>query len=105
MPNISDATDSVAELIQTTFGTPPPPPPPPSAPPTLGGAPVVSSTPGPGQIPKVDAGGVLQAKVGHLSVLTADPANPSIGTFWYRSDTSQFCIRHDAATTKRVTLA
>ena len=40
-----------------------------------------------------------------VPVLTADPANPVVGQLWYRSDTSQLCIRHSSTTTKRVSLA
>ena len=40
-----------------------------------------------------------------VPVLTADPASPVVGQVWYRSDTSQLCVRHDSSTTKRVSLA
>jgi len=39
-----------------------------------------------------------------IQVLTADPTNPGVGAIWYRSDTSQLCVRHNATTTKRVSL-
>lgn len=66
MPNFSDATDSinsVAELIQTTFGGPSPPPAPPVAPPRLNGAPTVSATPVPGQGIALDSAGRLPTAV------------------------------------------
>jgi hypothetical protein len=55
----------------------------------------------------LDLNGNLPASVAALSlrVLTADPTSPVVGECWYRSDTSQLCIRHDSSTTKRVTLA
>lgn len=90
--------------FQQVFGIPSPPPAPPVAPPLLGGAPVVSSTPRVGQGVALDAAGRLPVIVQFLGVVTADPASPRIGQFWYRSDTSQLCVQHDGSTTKRVTL-
>lgn len=40
-----------------------------------------------------------------ISVLTTDPVSPVVGQIWYRSDTSQLCVRHSSSTTKRVGLA
>ncbi len=101
---ISDATASVAgvaEAFQQTFGVPSPPPAPPSSPPTVRSAPIVSSSPTPGQGIALDASGQLSVVVSFLGVVTADPASPRIGQFWYRQDTSQLCVRHNATTTKR----
>lgn len=106
--SFSDATDSinsVAELIQTTFGGPAPPPAPPVAPPTIGGAPTVSSTPGPGQGVALDASGQLAVIVSYLSVVASDPAQLRTGQFWFRSDTLQLCVCTDGTTIKRVTLS
>lgn len=94
------------------FGVPSPPPPSPNAPPLTPSSPPTlqttpSATPGAGQAIATDQGGKLPVGVAAqaLVLLTADPANPSPGQTWYRTDTSQLCIRHDASTTKRVTLA
>ena len=78
-----------------------------TATPTLPSGPTVSSTPGPGQIPKLDGSGRLPTSAAATAVrmLTADPASPVVGEIWYRTDTSALCVRHDASTTKRVTLA
>lgn len=106
MPNLRDTGGRVDEVFANELGHPTAPPAPPTAVPTSGGAaPIVSSTPGPGQIPALDAAGNLNAIVGQLAVLTSDPTSPKVGAFWYRSDTSQFCVRHDTGTTKRVTLS
>lgn len=104
---IEEGSANPAGAFQQVFGIPSPPPPPPVAQPTLGGAPILSATPNPGQGIATDASGRLPVGVAAQSVLvtTADPASPAIGQVWYRSDTSQLCIRHSAATTKRVTLA
>lgn len=91
--------------FEQVFGIPSPPPNPPVAPATLGTAPIVSSTPGAGQGVALDAAGRLPVIVQFLGVVTADPSSPRIGQFWYRADTSQLCVQHDASTTKRVTLA
>lgn len=103
----SDASNPVTTnpTFETVFGLPVSAPPSASAPPTLGTAPTVSSTPVPGQGVALDSAGRLDTVVQYLGVVTADPANPRIGQFWYRSDTSQLCVRHDASTTKRVSLA
>lgn len=77
---------------------------PPVAVPMLGSAPTVSSTPVAGQGIALDTAGKLTVKAQFLGVLTADPIVPQVGQFWYRSDTSQLCVRHDSSTTKRVTL-
>lgn len=69
--------------------------------------PIVTSAPTAGQGVALDSSGRLPvgATAQSIPVLTADPASPIIGQMWYRSDTSQFCIRHNATTTKRVALA
>lgn len=105
MPNFSDATDSIAGLIQTTFGNPSPPPQPPVAPPTVGSAPIVSSTPGPGQGVALDSAGRLGVTAQFLPVLAADPVAPRQGQFWFRADTLQFCVCTNGTTIKRVTLS
>jgi hypothetical protein len=71
----------------------------PSSPPTLGTAPIVSSTPNPGQGVATDSGGDLPVSVAAQSVpLTpADPTSPAIGQIWYRTDLSQFRI-YDGST-------
>jgi hypothetical protein len=91
--------------FEQVFGIPSPPPAPPVAPPTLGTAPTVSSTPGAGQGVALDAAGRLAVVVSFLAVVTADPSSLRQGQFWYRADTSQFCVCIDGATVKRVTLA
>ena len=107
MPVIRDSGGSDASVVAGIFGATAPPPPPPTAPPTLGSAPVVSATPNPGQGIATDAAGRISASVAAqaIAVFTADPVSPHIGQIWYRSDTSQLCVRHDDSTTKRVTLA
>lgn len=111
MPSTSARIDeggaALAGAIFVELGGPAAPPPPPTAKPTLGGPPTVSPTPTPGQGIATDSSGRLPVGVAvqAISVLTADPKSPVIGQMWYRQDTSQFCVRHDAATTKRVTLA
>lgn len=91
--------------FEQVFGLASPPPPPPVARPTLGAAPIVSSNPSAGQGVALDAAGKLTVIVQFLGVVTADPSSPHTGQFWYRADTSQLCVQHDASTTKRVTLA
>lgn len=91
--------------LRVLLGNPNPPPPPPVAIPTLGGAPILSSNPGPGAVVSLDAAGRLAVAAGFLSVVTADPTQVRQGQFWYRSDTSQLCVCTDGATIKRVTLA
>lgn len=95
------------DLLQKALGVQAPPPAPPTAPPTLGAAPTVSSTPQSGQGIATDSAGRIGASVAAqaVPVFTADPANPTIGQVWYRADTSQLCIRHNATTTKRATFA
>jgi hypothetical protein len=65
-----------------------------------------SQAPTGGQSLTLDATGRVPVGVAvqSLAVLTADPADIAVGQFWYRVDTSQLCVRHDAGTTKRVTL-
>jgi hypothetical protein len=67
----------------------------------------VTKQPTGGQSFSLTGAGNIPASVAALSlrVLTADPASPVVGEFWYRSDTSQLCVQHDASTVKRVTLA
>lgn len=76
------------------FGAPPPPPTPPSALPTLGTAPTVSSTPLPGQGVALTTAGVLpvSAAATGLRMLAADPADPRVGEFWYRSDLDKLSV-------------
>lgn len=102
-----DATSGVtSDLIYTLFGKPTPPPQPPTAPPTLNAAPIVSSTPGPGRGVALDSSGNLPGLARFLPVLTADPAAPRLGQFWFRSDLVQLSICVDGAgTVKRVTLS
>lgn len=90
--------------LRTLLGGPSSPPPPPLAPPTLSGAPIVPSTPG--QTVVLDSSGRLpsSAVATGLRMLTADPGSPKTGEFWYRTDTSQFCVQESAAV-KRVTLS
>jgi hypothetical protein len=63
----------------------------------------VAAQPTPGMGLALSSTGTVptSAPVTALRVLTADPSSPAIGEFWYRSDTSQLCVRHDANTTKR----
>lgn len=67
----------------------------------------VASFPTPGQGLALDARGRVppNVPVTALDVVTVDPTDPYVGQMWYRSDTSQFCIRHSSSTTKRVALA
>lgn len=69
---------------------------------TLGTLAVTARATG-GQAVVLNGAGDLPVSVGGLSlrVLTADPVSPAVGEYWYRSDTSQLCVRHDASTTKR----
>ena len=105
MPPLRDEGGS--STTATPIGAPTPAPVQSPSTPTLPSGPTVSNTPGPGQVPKLDAGGRLPASAvaTALRMLTADPTSPMVGEFWYRTDTSQFCVRHDSSTTKRVTLA
>lgn len=72
--------------------------------PTLSSAPGVSSTPGPGVGIATDQSGYLPVSVAGQSIVvtTADPVSPAIGQEWYRQDTKQLSIRHDASTTVRI---
>lgn len=105
MPRLRD--DGGTDAFLSVFGVSTPPPPPPTAPATLGSAPTISSTPNPGQGIATDTLGRISPSVAAqaIAVFTADPVSPHIGQIWYRSDTSQLCVRHDDSTTKRVTLA
>jgi hypothetical protein len=102
---IPDAqTTPVAGGFEQAFGIPPGAPPPPTAVATLGGAPTVSSTPGPGGGVALDSAGKLAVAATLISVFTADPSGAKVGAIWYRSDTAQICVQHDSTTIKRVTL-
>lgn len=107
MPAIIDPGSGGPTPIEQILGLWSQPPPPPTAPATLNSAPTISSTPTPGQGIATDSSGRLPTSVPVQTVVvtTADPTNPVMGQMWYRQDTSQLCIRHDAGTTKRVTLA
>jgi hypothetical protein len=61
--------------------------------PLLGAAQLVSSTPSPGQGVALTAVGVLppSAAATGLRMLTADPASPLTGEFWYRTDLDKLC--------------
>jgi hypothetical protein len=63
----------------------------------------VAAQPTPGQGLALDYNGKIPVSVpaSAIRVVTADPTSPVIGEIWYRSDTSQLCVRHDANTTKR----
>ena len=104
MPLIRD--DGGTQAAPDPFRSSSPPPPPPTAPPTLGSAPSVSSTPNPGQGVALTSSGTLPASAAATGIrmLSADPASPLTGEFWYRADTNQLCV-HVAGATKRVTLA
>jgi hypothetical protein len=115
MTDVADSSgtspDRVLQQILGAVSIAPPPPTAqatvPSAPASLATTPAPSATPTPGQGVATTSSGALpvSAPATALVVLTADPASPAIGQMWYRQDTKQFCIRHDAATTVRVTLA
>lgn len=100
--NVLEDGGNIAQIL----GAPPPPPPAPTAVKTLGTAPQVSSTPIPGQGVALTAAGVLppSAAATGVRMLSADPSNPLVGEFWYRTDTNQFCVKASAGV-KRVTLA
>jgi hypothetical protein len=70
-------------------------------------SPDISSTPSGGQGIATTTSGSLPvtAPATAIKAFTSDPDNVIVGQIWYRSDTSQLCIRHDFSTTKRVTLA
>jgi hypothetical protein len=72
--------------------------------PVLQGVPTNAALPTAGQGLVLDAAGFIPTTTLRLAVFTADPPSSAIGQIWYRSDTSQLCIRHDSSTTKRVTL-
>jgi hypothetical protein len=91
MPFVAEQGDPIANLL----GVPPPPPENLSAPPKLGTAPTVSSTPGPGQGVALTASGVLppSAAATGIRMLTADPASPLTGEFWYRVDLDKLSVK------------
>jgi hypothetical protein len=84
------------------LGVPTPPPSNSTAVPLLGTAPTVSSTPSPGQGVALTAAGVLppSAAATGIRMLTADPAAPLIGEFWYRADLDKLSLK-TAAGVKR----
>lgn len=106
---IEDVPDSGPSpvLVPTAPSTAPAVPAPPSATSINNSSTAPTSSATGGKAVALTAGRQLptSAPATALRVLTADPANPTIGEYWYRSDTSQLCVRHDASTTKRVTLA
>lgn len=109
MPAVSDlpgAGGVSSDPTRTTQGAPSPPPPPPVAAPTLGNTPTVSNTPRPGQGVALTLSGSLPvaAAATGIRMLSADPAAPLTGEFWYRVDTHAFCVKETGGI-KRVTLS
>jgi hypothetical protein len=64
--------------------------------------PLPTSSPTAGQGLSLDATGnvPLGVTVSSVTMLSADPASPINGQYWYRTDTDQWCVRN-GATTKR----
>lgn len=100
---LDDTTQNPVEQVLGFQATAPAAP---TAVPLIGSAPTVSSTPGAGQGVALTESGVLppSAAATGLRMLSADPASPLVGEFWYRTDTNQFCVQVSGSV-KRVTLA
>ena len=87
--------ESVQGDLAGLLGVPPPPPENLASPPHIGAAPTVSATPSPGQGVALTPSGVLpvSAAATGIRMLAADPANPLVGEFWYRTDLDKVSVK------------